>query len=401
VEYASWSVLVGAVVLVGLAGALAGCAHLIPVRASVNEARHLGEPAEPPPAAATPPDAPTALPFPVWGLHFDEELVVELLGHPSWRMLEIVRLEIGGQEVWFTLDSHRCGRQWVGVPAGNEAYAAGFPAPIYPSDLEIERNAGDGALGYRAAWTLRTGERVEIEADTPLPLKPIPLRNGNAMNHSQETALALIDLELRRPSRVEARLDGSPWRVSSLSRGILVQTAAGVMAGDRTFRAGDDGGVVAEDPDGAALAYERRPDEGGFSLVAGLPLGSESWRFVERAGGQHLAEVTVDGPDGELMRMRFNPPLADLRSPPAAATTSRVVVSIRGLPGYMAGELELLPGETAGSGILHLRPSTPRWARQRPVRSLLRWREDGGVSVETQVDPTDPWSFGDVPCPDP
>jgi hypothetical protein len=401
VEYASWSVLVGIVVAVGLAGALAGCAHLIPTRATVNESRFLGPTADPTPAEGDRVLEAPVLPFPVWGLHFDEELVLELLDHPRWRMIEIVRLQHEDQAVWFTLDSHRCGRQWVGVPAGNEAYASGFPAPIYPSDLEVERSATDRVLRYRAAWTMQTGERIEIEADTRLPLKPFPLRSGNAMNHSQETALALIDLELRRASRVRATVDGAPHRVASLSRGILVQTAAGVMEGERSFRAGEDGGMVATAADGRATAYRREPIEGGFALVTELPLSTERWHFVERDGGAFLSQVVIDGPADELLRLRFNPPLADLRVPPTEASVSRVVGSIHGLPGYMAAELRIEPGEEAGTAVLRLQPSTPRWAKQRPVRSVLRWPGDGTANVETVVEPTAAWSFGRVPCPEP
>ena len=400
-EYASWSVLVGIVVAVGLAGVLAGCAHLIPARPSVDESRFLGPPADPPPAEGDRILEAPVLPFPVWGLHFDEELVLELLDHPTWRMIEIVRLEHEGQAVWFTLDAHRCGRQWVGVPAGNEAYASGFPAPTYRSDLAIERSATDRELRYRAAWTMQTGERIEIEADTPLPLKPFPLRSGNAMNHSQETALAVIDLELRRASRVRATVDGTPHRVASLSRGILVQTAAGVMEGERSFRTGSDGGVTATAEDGTAIDYRRVPTEEGFELVTELPLSTERWRFVERDGGAHLGQLILDGPAGELLKLRFNPPLADLRSPPSAGSESRVVGSINGLPGYMAAELRIEPGEVPGTAVILLLPSTPRWAKQRPVRSVLRWPGDGTAVVETAVEPTAIWSFGDVPCPDP
>ncbi|MDP7114100.1 MAG: hypothetical protein QGH45_19165, partial [Myxococcota bacterium] len=398
-EYASWSVLVGIVVAVGLAGALAGCAHLIPTRASVDESRFLGPPADPPPTDGDHALEAPVLPFPIWGLHFDEELVLELLDHPSWRMIEIVRLEHEDREVWFTLEAHRCGRQWVGVPAGNEAYASGFPAPIYPSDLEIERTATDRELRYRAAWTMQTGERIEIEADTPLPLKPMPLRSGNAMNHSQETALALIDLELRRASRVRATIDGTPRRVASLSRGILVQTAAGVMEGVRSFRAAGDGGVVATAADGTATVYRREPAEGGFELVTELPLSTERWHFVERDGGAHLSQVILDGPAAELLKLRFNPPLADLRTPPVATSVSRAVASIHGLPGYMAAEIRIEPGEVAGTANstanIVVEPSTPRWAKQRPVRSILSWPEDGTAAVETAVEPTAAWSFGD------
>lgn len=396
VEAASWSVLVTLVLAVGLAGFLSGCAHLIPTGRVVDEDRFLGPPAAPTAESGEPAAEPVVLPFRIWGLHFDEELVLEILDHPTWRMIEIVRLQLPDRSVWFTLDSHRCGRQWVGVPEGNEAYASGFPAPTYPSDLEVERTATDRLLHYEARWTLQTGERLEVKADTPLPLKPIPLRNGNAMNHSQETALAVIDLEARRPSKVDATIDGEARRVSALSRGILVQTAAGLMEGSRTLRVAEDGGIVAETAQGA-IPYRRETTEDGFELVAELPLSTERWHFIERDGAAHLDAVVLQGTDDELMRLRFNPPLPDLRVPATAPTTSRVAVSIHGLPGYMAAEVHVVPSD--GGTEVRVEPLRPRWARRRPVFSLIRFAKDGTVEVETEVRPTRPWSFGDVPCP--
>lgn len=395
-EAASLSVLVALVLAVGLAGLLSGCAHLIPTGRIVDEDRFLGAPAAPLPQSGDPAATPVVLPFPIFGLHFDEELVLEVLDHPTWRMIEIVRLQLPERSVWFTLDSHRCGRQWVGVPEGNEAYASGFPAPTYPSDLEVERTATDQLLRYEARWTMQTGERIEVKADTPLPLRPVPLRNGNAMNHSQETALAVLDLEARRPAKVAASIDGGARRVSALSRGILVQTAAGLMAGARTFRVAEGGGIVAE-TEGGGTPYRRETIEGGFDLVAELPLSTERWRFVERDGAAHLGEVVLEGTGDELMRMRFNPPLPDLRVPVTDTTTSRVTMSIHGLPGYMSAEVHVAPSD--GGTEVRVEPLRPRWARRRPVLSLIRFAEDGGVEVETRIQPTRPWSFGDVPCP--
>ncbi len=398
VEYASWSVLVSLVVAVGLAGALAGCAHLIPTGRVVDEARFLGASAAPAAQEGNPVVDPPVLPFPVWGLHFDEELVLELVDHPTWRMIEIVRLQLPDRGVWFTLDSHRCGRQWAGVPAGNEAYASGFPAPTFPSDLVAERSQTTDRLRYRAEWTMRTGERIAVEADSPLPLKPIPLRNGNAMNHSQETALAVIDLELRRAARVRATIDGESWRVGALSRGFLVQTAAGLMEGTRTLHGTDQGGLRA-DAGSQTTDYRREATTGGFSLVADGPLATERWRFEEAADRAHLAEVVLEGAEAELLRLRFNPPLADLRLLPAGRSTHRMTASVHGRPGYMSAQVHITPVD-AGIEVQVL-PLRPRWTRQRPVLSRIHFIEDGSVEVDTEVHPTAPWSFGNTACPDP
>jgi len=398
VETLSWTVLVVVIAGVGIAGLLSGCAHLIPTGKVVDEERFLG-PAEAPVEASREPRVPfPVLPFSVWGLHFDEELVLELVDHPTWRMLEVVRVEVGGEEVWFSLDSHRCGRQWVAVDDRSEPIAAGFPAPSYRSDLKAQRFRDAGWTRYTAGWTMRAGERIEIEARARRPLWRTTLRNGNTMNHSQETALALIDLERLRPALATVTIDGVEQKTSVLSRGLLVQAAAGLMEQRRVIGAAGEGAVAREEQ-GDEVVYERTDVPGGFDLVARRPTSTETWRFVEHGGGQHAQQVRIEQEGREVFRLRFNPPLADVRSIPDTERISRVVASVNGRPGYMSGEVHIGPGGDAGDVVIRVLPRAPRWARARPARSVVSFGDDSTVSVDTAVEPANPWSFGDVECP--
>jgi len=396
-----WAGLVSAAVGLGLAGLLSGCAHLIPTGKVVDEARYLGPAADPPAPAGERLVEQPVLPFAVWGLYFDEELVIELKGHETWRMIEVVRLEIPDEgEVWFTLDSHRCGRQWVGARPEHLHYAAGCPAPTYESDFEGERTEDERAIRYEGAWTLSSGERVTVEAESPKPVRPFPLRNGNAMNHSQETALALIDLEYRNPLEVAVTVDGEPWPTHALSRSLLIQVAAGVMEGRKTLRAGDDGGLKVDLGGKGKQAYRRVAIEGGFALVMEQPTAVETWRFVERDGAQHATEVELTHRDRSLLRLRFNPPLPDLRALATETTEHRLVASVNGQPGYLRGVVEVGPGEQAGTTELRVMPARPSWARERPARVTVRFPGHGAAVVDTAIEPTRAWSFGDVACPD-
>jgi len=398
-ELASWTVMAGLVLAVGFAGLLSGCAHLVPTRASVAEERYLGAPQEPSRTRGRRAVEVPVLPFLVWGLHFDEELVVELADHPTWRMLEVVRLEVGGEELWFSLDSHRCGRQWAAVDERSETVAAGFPAPTYRSGLAVERTEDEQEIRYRATWTMQSGEEIEVDGVVRKPLKASPLRNGNAMNHSQETALAVIDLEQYGKARVDVRVDGEPQKVVGLSRVMLVQAAAGLIEGDATLRAGADGGLDLELDGGTADTYVRNETAGGFLLSASRPLGIETWEFAEVGSAQHLREVRIEQQGRDVMRLRLNPPLPDLRHPAQGESEHRVVVSLNGLEGYMSAVVRVGPGDRKGTTAVAVEPRFPRWAAQRPVHSLLSYAA-GTATVETRVEPIDPWSFGDVPCPE-
>lgn len=398
-EYASWTVLWIAVLGVGMAGALAGCAHLIPTGRVVDEERFLGEDEAPAVSQGEPRVSFPVLPFSVWGLHFDEELVLELADHPTWRMLEVVRVEIAGESLWFSLDSHRCGRQWVATDERSEAVAAGFPAPTYRTDLEVDRFRDAGEIRYRASWTMRTGEKIEVNARARRPLWTPPMRNGNTMNHSQETALALIDLEKLRPAVGTVRIDGVEQRTVVLSRGLLVQAAGGLMEDSRELEA-DGERLIARRAPGQEVIYERESVEGGFVLVARTPTAVESWRFAERGAGQHLEQVQIEQEGHEVLKLRFNPALVDLRRPVAGESRSRMAASVNGRAGYMAADVTVGPGDDADSVEVRVEPRAPRWAAARPARATLRFTDDPSLIVETAIEPTNPWSFGEVDCPE-
>lgn len=398
---ASFTVLAACVVGVAAAGLLSGCAYLIGTRPVVDEDRYLGPAEPPPPRASEPRVEQPVLPFAVWGLHFDEELVFELKGHDTWRMIEVVRLELAGEgEVWFTLDSHRCGRQWAGAAPEHLRFAAGFPAPTYESDFEGERREDERAIRYRGAWTLRTGERLTVEAEARKPYRRFPLRNGNGMNHSQETALAVLDLEYRNPLKVAVTLDGRAHPTHVLSRSLLVQAAGGVMEARRTIRATSEGGGLHVDEGGQGdLEYRREEADGGFALVLERPTGEETWRLVERGGAQHVTEVELTQEGRSVLRMRFNPPLPDLRAAVGEETTHRLVAAVNGQPGYLRGVVTVAPGGGGKTSVVRVLPDAPRWARERPARSTIRYTGAAAV-VDTVIEPTRPWSFGDVPCPE-
>lgn len=399
-DYASFAVLATVIAAVGVGGVLSGCAHLIPTGKVVNEDRYLGPPEDPAEPFYDRQTELPVLPFAVWGLRFDEEIVVEVADHPSWRMIELVRLEKHGQEVWFALTAHRCGRQWVGASAEHMRYGAGFPAPLYEAAIDATRTETDKTIEYAGTWNLQTGEQIELEAVVNKPLKRFFARNGNAMNHSQESAMAIIDLEYLNSAKIQLRIDGELRKLAGLSKGLLIQVAAGVMEASQSLSASGSGDLQRSTNGTDPVAFTRATTDDGFTLSADLPVATETWTFRQRGDEALITAATMTDGDRQLMNLRFNPALPDLRHPPQGETRHRMVASLNGRPGYMAGEVVVRPGAGDGTTEIRVEPRAPYWAHQRPARSILTFAADGTVTVETAIEPTAVWSFGDVPCPD-
>jgi hypothetical protein len=178
---------------------------------------------------------------------------------------------------------------------------------------------------------------------------------------------------------------------------LLVQAAAGLMEEARELSAHGRGGVAARGG-GESVIYEREDEPGGFVLRARRPTGVESWRFVERGARQHLRQVRIVQEGREVLKLRFNPPLADVRASQDGESSSRMVASINGRPGYMAADVRIVPAEDGAK--VSIEPRSPRWAAARPATSNVSFLEDGAVQVDTVIEPTAPWSFGDVECPE-
>ncbi len=340
------------------------------------------------------------LPMRLWGVDFEEEMLFELKGHSRYAMIEICHVrKRAGEWTWFALVAEHDGRQHVAV--GSEAdYRIGqsFPAPVYRSDLRVERTEVKGRVAYTFAFVLPDGEGIEgqvharARGTSPAPSQ----RNGSAMNHSHETALAIIDLEEFSWARAEVRIGGVEVPVRSLAPGLpyamrLEQVAGGLAAGAMT---------IAEDVD--ASAYELR---------YGIDDGREPLRLTRRSEGADLVLSTadevvdseyrfrassgVDGPielylatvrhgDVETFQVRFAPPLPDLRYALQEDRSGRMIAGVHGRQGYMVGRYRL---STEGEGHLDLLPSAPFWACERPTRSVFK-RGPKAVTASTRVLPS-------------
>lgn len=323
------------------------------------------------------------LPFVAFGMRFDDDLMVGLVDDGEWGMTEVSRVYLpNGDSVWFALDSKLNGEQFVGLPNDPRAakIAASFPAATYLSGLVVEElNDGSGHTEFHATWTRRDGEPMDLWMRAPDSDNPPRKRNGNGMNHSQGTVLALLDLfSINLVGGDEVTLNAEhPRRVQ---RVLGIQMAARMRQVVGGLRAGDWVQNGAELTDG----------EGHTALFRVIDKGTQLWlesvgqpqalryQFDKVGDKLQLREIRLfqvaEGREPELMHMQFNPSLPDLRyGPPASHWKGRVATTINGRRGWHHGTVTI--ENVGGDANITVASLAPSWAASRPVWSRIAFAD--------------------------
>ncbi|HCP45666.1 MAG TPA: hypothetical protein DIU15_06475 [Deltaproteobacteria bacterium] len=340
------------------------------------------------------------LPFRLWGLHFDEEMLFELADHHRFAMVEIARVQtLDAGWVWFALIAEVDGTQHVAVGAPEHVrLGQGFPAPVYDGALVVERTHTEKHLTYVFSLTLPGGEQLEGTVRSRGAGVVPPARNGNAMNHSKSRVLAVLDLEQFNWAEPTVRIDGVEARVRSLAPGLLYsfrlrQSVGGMAAGsfhqaplvataslapEATARPAfvlvDEG-----QDDSQGLMFEKRLVGDEVLLSAREAVVDLNYRFQGGtedglAGPLELREAEVIHGDRSAFRVQFNPSLPDLRYPFSSTFEGRMVAGANGQEGYMTGRVRARWAD--GVAVVDFLPDRPFWACERPVRSEVSLRGD-------------------------
>lgn len=342
------------------------------------------------------------LPFLPWGLDFDEEMLFEFGAHPTYGMVEITRIRSReGREEWFALVSEHSGVQHV-VVGGARAIelARTFPAPVWEGELDVVAVRSARQVQYRARFVLPSGEKVDAVITSRGSGRAPPLRNGNGMNHSEDTVLAVLDLEESNWASAEVRLDGKLAPVRWLAPFLpfawrLEQAAGGLRSGTLWMETAEDGGLVAEEEaTGSTLQFEAEVAGDVVRLRQRGALLDTHWTFDIGAGPSgpwELRSVEVLHGEVSTFRARFNPSLPDLRYLPEAGHESFMVAGSNGMTGYMTGRVRI--GSSEGDVVVDVLPDQPSWACERPVRNRLNYIRSGvgedsrmGVRLEASVE---------------
>lgn len=340
------------------------------------------------------------LPFRLWGIDFAEEMLFELAGHPLYAMVEICHIrKRAGEWTWFALVAEHDGRQHVAVATEDDfRLGQSFPAPVYRSGLQAQRTEQDGRVEYRFSLTLPDGGEMEGSISSRASGKPPPAtqRNGSAMNHSEETTLAVIDLKKFNWARPEVRIDGKKASVRMLAPLVpyamrLEQAAGGMAAGQITTSATAEpgryelryGSAVVDEPMELVASWE----EEVLTVSSSDQLIDFHYRFRApqgSAGPLELVSASVGHGEVRVFDVSFEPPIPDLRYGLEHAASGLMVGGVNGKEGYMAGSYRVEPGDEVQ---LFLLPDRPFWACERPLQNRFQLSRDE-VLLRAEVVPS-------------
>ena len=111
-------------------------------------------------------------------------------------MIEVCKVDTPDGAVWFSLDSHQDGRQLVGIPDSEAAkgFAQAFPASLYTNDLKVTEHKLEDRTHFDVSYRRADRKLIQFSIETEDEDQPPRKRNGNAMNHSADQSLAVLDI---------------------------------------------------------------------------------------------------------------------------------------------------------------------------------------------------------------
>jgi hypothetical protein len=98
----------------------------------------------------------------------------------------------------------------------------------------------------------------------------------------------------------------------------------------------------------------------------------EIQRFQRRDQGWELVTVENQLVSGDIIRMKFDPPLYDYRFMPETPQRSLFTIKMGETGAIIKGEVEI-KGSEDGSIIASLLPSDPSWCKRRPVHTRIKY----------------------------
>jgi len=376
---------------------LSGCyPDLIRTGPVVDEAVFLGPPgtARIDYSRARPIIASPIIPFRTLGVKIDDSVRIEIKNHRRWWTFEICRVDLpDGSPFWFSIDTENDGTQYVGLPGpGYQEVVRGMPGRLYQSGLIAVCRAGEpGRLLYEADYTLPDGFSVSVSVNAPEEMETLELRNSDSANLSENDALLVIDTEKEAFAKASVMLGGRPH---STRRGYLrlrqttrrmSKTLAGIVEGRMRIRSDAAAMALLVDDRTGERRFEAMEEPGRLILSARDLLGEDRFIYLLRGGYLELDRVERLQGGREIMKLRFNPPLPDLRFHPLRTAVSRITLEVNGRPGYLSGTVTVVPDEK-GARLL-LAPEAPSWCSRRPVQIRTTVLPGGEVIVTSIIKP--------------
>ena len=329
-------------------------------------------------------DAPI-LPIIPWGLRFDEDLMITL-DDPTWGMIEVCKVNTPDGAVWFSLDSHQDGQQLVGIPESKlaKSFAQAFPASLYTNDLEVTEHKLEDGTHFDVSYRRADRKLIQFSIETEDEDKPPRKRNGNAMNHSANQSLAILDIfSLDLHSKTLEWPHQEQPVFSVLGKPVVArmrQSVGGIHNGQWEQIASVLHSHTGDTP------LETIPTSNGL-MVQTLSFPQLQYHFIEDEAQLRLQHIAVQQPHAErrseVFRIDFVPPLPDLRyGSPQTPFQSDAFMSLNGQSVYSRANVHV-EGIDTSTHIL-IEPTAPYWAAERPI-SIVHHPQDRGIESQARV----------------
>jgi len=323
-------------------------------------------------------------PVQAFGATYGLDLVL-VSDHPSWDMHELARVDTPGGPVWLCKDSRRGSlEQTIVADVADLAHRLPeIPLRRFQREVEVEDRGQDDQLDLTIRYVNADDEPVEITFVGAAPTGSRRKRNGSTMGHSRGHVLAALDI----PSQAFAKqasvtIAGEPRGLVKVAGCVpitvaLVQTQAGLSAGQWTQRVGEDGVLRTTHASGAEQVWTVE-DEGQTVVVT----QRDDWRtlrhtFIRDGEALELArcEVVQAGDSVAACVVHFCPALPDVGARLDAPWRGQWVLDVHGQPGHAHGTVHARP--TDDGVLVGVRATAPRWCLDRPL--------DYAVSVGPEV----------------
>lgn len=328
------------------------------------------------------------VPFQVFALHYEEDIVVETT-HPVWGLHEYARVLIGKHTLWIAKDADRHGVQTVSASAPEIlTWFPEVPVPRRIVPFTVDDSSSATMLQVNLSYQSPLEEQITVSFRSPRPPQPVRRRNGSTFNHSAHLAAAVLDIPARQHQGIRAQLtyNGQPATIRRLLglfpvQALLTQTQGGFVATSMRMTAGEEATVHIERPI-PGHSWPTRARETWAFTADRLRYRSHTsdWEYHVRDGGLERVTVSQVGQPQPLLQMVLSAPLPDFSRPFRGQVIRHFVLLING-QAHGHGRLQAVSGTKEAS--LEIRPVAPAWLASRPLRTQVVFRDDRSVDVRS------------------
>jgi hypothetical protein len=225
--------------------------------------------------SAGPVTAAPVLPLLAFGAAFDVDIVLRS-NHENWDMHEYARIDTPSGPLWMAMESRAgSGDQYIVADLVDiDLFMPEIPVERKSAEMTVTDDSNEEELKLTLSYENFDGDLVEVSYQGTPPTRYQKKRNGNAMGHSRNQALAVLDIPHRESGfKASLKIGKKQQRITKVA-GILPfqfaleQTQGGLAVGRFSMVAEDDVAWEAEDTIGLFNTGEAAPEPESETEVA-------------------------------------------------------------------------------------------------------------------------------------